>query len=366
MFPPVEWPISSKTSTLAIGMQSPNSLPGPKYLELSRHAPMPRYQRKPTSPNSWACRGQPVEAAEILSNKTRFRALLEQLGLATPRWQSVDCGNPESVTLGAGSYVLKPAESSGSKGTFIVDAASFAPRTAQTRLFCFDDRAIVEEFIEGPQGTVEGAWRGREFELAVFTDRMTAPAPYVATTGHLTPSGISADHQREILRQVGVIFGHLSVGDCTFDCDFVIGSRGPYLIELTPRLGGNSISKLLMAATGVDLVSIAIWFSLSPEARAAFHSISTKPTRDIPAAIVILGADRGGLLQFDAAGLAELRELNWVEEITLDVPQGASISQFINGRERIGEVLITGTSQELNERVTYVRKRLAISATPLP
>ena len=308
--------------------------------------------------------GPPIQAAAILTHKTRFRMLLDRLGLPAPKWRQVDCGNAESAPLGGGSYILKPAQSSGSKGVFIVDNENFAERLAETRRFCFENRAIVEEFIEGHQGTVEGLWLAGQFKLAVFTERMTAPAPYVATTGHRIPSRLSSVHKKEILRQIELLLGNLSIRNCAFDCDFVIGPKEAYLIELTPRLGGNSLSKLLLLAKGVDLVSAAISLSLTANARQAIPSTTLISTRDVPAAILLLGSDRDGFLDFDDAGLAELQELEWVEEITLDVPKGVRVNQFVNGRERIGEALITGANYELDERIAYLKNRLGISAIP--
>jgi biotin carboxylase len=307
--------------------------------------------------------GPPVSSAEILADKIRFRALLDQIALPAPNWQPIDCTNPTSVALDGRLHVLKPAGSSGSKGVFIVEKNSLVARIAETRKFCFEDRAILEEFIGGPQGTVEGLRIGDEFRIALFTDRQTAPAPYVATVGHQVPSMLSANFQSNILRQIARIFAHLSLGDCPFDCDFVVGPEGPYLIELAPRLGGNSLSKLLRLVTGVDVSRAAISLSLAPEARESICAISPKAIRDVAAAIMIFGVDHSGLLDYDEVGLTELQNLDWVEEITFDVRKGTPVNKFINGRERVGEALITAnTRQELDRRVAYTKQKLAISA----
>jgi biotin carboxylase len=311
--------------------------------------------------------GPPVESAEILSDKVLFRRLVDRLGLPTPSWQPVHCGHPTNTLLNGRRYILKPAASSGSKGAFIVNNKTFARRVRETQRFCINDRAILEEFIEGQQGTVEGLRLAAEFGATVFTDRMTASPPYVATTGHQVPSHLSAERQQEILHQIALIFTHLSVSGCPFDCDFVVGPQGPRLIELSPRLGGNSLSKLLMVAAGVDLISNAISLSLKPDARGTIPATSPDPLRDVRAAAIILfGADCTGLLDYDESALAELKRLDWVEEITFDIPKGALVNNFINGRERVGEALITADSRQLlDQRIKYVKERLAIFARPV-
>src|SRR5205814_6491021 len=89
----------------------------------------------------------------------------------------------------AGFWILKPDRSSGSKGIFTIRSSEqLAARLPETLAFSPTGTAVLEEFIDGHQGTCEGIVRNNRIARAFFLDRQTAPRPYVATHGHHVPT----------------------------------------------------------------------------------------------------------------------------------------------------------------------------------
>lgn len=300
--------------------------------------------------------GIPLAAAHTCTDKLKFRAFADIAGLPNGRWTEVRADTPvPTELLATGLCVLKPADSSGSKGIFVVDGAhDFAARLPDTLAFARDGRAIVEQWIEGQQGTVEGILRDGEVVWGMVTQRMTAPRPYTATWGHEVPSGHD-DQTIENLRAVITrLFAALGITSGPFDCDIVISGGQTYILEMSPRLGGNALSDLARVCAGLDLPDYAVRHALGLPTE-----IAPSPIR--PAAAVLLGVDTPGALAMNVAAIDELRALDWVVELRLDRAPGDAVLPFINGRHRVAAALITAPdTPTLHARRDELKARLAI------
>ena len=303
--------------------------------------------------------GPSPEAAVLLTRKLAFRALLQDAGLACPRVIRIADGlRLNGGLFGSAKWLLKPNCSSGSKGIFIVnDEAEYYSRVVDSRSFSLDGEAFLEEFLEGSQHTCEGVLEGGRVVLSLLTDRDTASAPYTATIGHGVPSRLPAHVQAEALSTIESVMARLGVSDGPFDCDFVATRDRVVLIEITPRLGGNSLSRLFKAALDFDLTAYAV--------TTACGDLYPVPPSTPPkaAAIRILGVEQGGRLTWNEREADLLSEQPWVASLMFDVPKGAQVSPFINGRNRVGEALITGENRdELDAHLLELTQRLALEA----
>lgn len=304
--------------------------------------------------------GPPYESALIACNKALFRRYLAQHGLPAPETHEIsDSCRPPAECFERGAWVMKPDRSSGAKGVFIVGSrAEFEARIAET-LACSPSRqGVLERFIDGFQGTCEGILQRGRITHAFFLDRQTVAPPYAATAGHHVPSSLDTARREALLDSLHELWRLLGVTDGPFDCDFVVGSDRVYVLEMTPRLGGNSISTLLHAATGgFDLVEYGV-------RQACGEDVQLPATIPLsPTAVVILGAAASGRLAFDARELEALRREPWVELIAMDCERGARIKAFTNGRHRVGEALVRGTDRaNLDAHVRELLQRLDVRA----
>ena len=304
--------------------------------------------------------GPPPAAAALLTQKLAFRAFLQNAGFECPRVIEIADGLrlDGEVFSSRVKWLLKPNCSSGSKGIFIVnDEAGYNSNVAESRSFSLDGQAFLEEFIEGTQHTCEGVLEGGKVVLSLLTDRDTASSPYTTTIGHRVPSRLSGPFQIQALSTIESVMARLGVSSGPFDCDFVATHNRVVLIEITPRLGGNSLSRLFKAALDFDLVTYAVttacgdYYPVPP---------STQPK---VAAIKILGVEQGGRLTWNEKEAELLAEQPWVRSLIFDVPVGSQVSPFINGRNRVGEALITGENRdELDAHLLECSQRLALEA----
>jgi biotin carboxylase len=304
--------------------------------------------------------GVPPEAARILTDKTAFRRFLHEQRIPAPEFHVIsgDAKQMPEVSWRNSSWIIKPDLSSGSKGIFVVrNNAELTDRITQSRGFSPTRTVLLERFIEGHQATCEGVLDDGRVRLSVVLDRQTAAVPYVVTTGHHIPTRLGYDALSRLQERLEFVLCRLGVVDGPFDCDFVWSEGEIFLLEMTPRLGGNSISQLLRVATGFDLVEYAVQQACG---------VRTKLPPELlvrPSAVVLLGASKSGCLCYDEHELDALSSESWVSSVALEVARGKMVAQFINGRHRVGEAYITANSRDqLDSRVQEFKRRLAIDA----
>lgn len=303
--------------------------------------------------------GTPLAATLIATNKIAFRHFLRENGLPCPRFFELSAtdATPDEFSF-EHPWIVKPDRSSGSKGVFIVrtleELGQFLPLS---RAFSVSGSVVLEEFIEGHQGTCEGFLRESKAVLRFILDRQTPLPPFVTTTGHRMPTRLAMEAQAQIVAHIEVVFGRLGIRDGVFDCDFVWSRGQVYLLEMTPRLGGNSISRLLRHAAGVDIVEPAVQQAVGDVPLLPVH-FQVKPM-----ALVLLGVWNSGQLTYDTNALQALKAEPWVHGLEFDVPLGAAVQPFVNGRHRLGEAYVSAEHPDhLPARERELRARLAMRA----
>jgi carbamoyl-phosphate synthase large subunit len=116
------------------------------------------------------------------------------------------------------------------------------------------DTVLVEEFIEGPEYSIEGLHHDGKSEVIQFTEKKTTEFPYNVELGHIQPANISEENKQKIREIVAKIGKALNFVNCPSHTELKINERGIYVIETSPRLGGDYItSTLTPLSTGANV-----------------------------------------------------------------------------------------------------------------
>lgn len=166
--------------------------------------------------------------------------------------------------------ILKPSRNSGSRGIAKVsrdmDKADFVKAYDIALNESRDQSVLIEQFIEGPEFSIEIiVWNGKVNVLTV-TDKKTTGAPHFVELGHNQPSCYSAE-EVEILKAAAVSgVKALGVNNCACHAEAKLMDGKAYLMEIGARLGGDFIStELTHLSTGIDMVAAAINVALGVE-----------------------------------------------------------------------------------------------------
>jgi len=139
------------------------------------------------------------------------------------------------------------------------------------------DSVLVEEFIEGPEYSIEGLHYDGKSEVIQFTEKKTTEYPYNVELGHIQPASISEENKLKIREIVARIGKALKFENCPSHTELKINERGIFVIETSPRLGGDYITSMLTPlSTGVnvedELLRIALGEKISPTSQHVQYS----------------------------------------------------------------------------------------------
>ena len=166
--------------------------------------------------------------------------------------------------------ILKPSRNSGSRGIAKVsrnmDKGDFIRAYDEALSESRDNSVLIEQFIEGPEFSIEMiVWQG-EIHVLTVTDKKTTGAPHFVELGHNQPSCFS-DTDVETLKAAAVAgVRALGVNNCACHAEAKLMNGKAYLMEVGARLGGDFIStELTHLSTGIDMVAAAIDVALGVE-----------------------------------------------------------------------------------------------------
>lgn len=211
--------------------------------------------------------GNPYESVKILQRKDLFRKFLKENDFLVPESASFTNINQAklfaSERLTKSSIVVKPADSSGSKGvTKLNDIALFEKAFHYAENFSMAKIVVVEDFIEKVIYEMDGdgfVWNGKlVFRCFGNQHNDLECNPYV-------PMGISFPYiQTKELQQkahdiIESILTKLNMKVGGLNIEYLTDKHGNiYILEIGPRSGGNLIPEVIKHATGVDLIAYSV------------------------------------------------------------------------------------------------------------
>jgi biotin carboxylase len=213
----------------------------------------------------------PLASVETLSSKNLFRPYLREHGFNCPKFASFAADATAAEVLGLVSgmafpIVIKPTDSSGSKGVSVVespDEKGVGAALTSAREFTRNGTLCAEEFIPYGYPHLIGGdvfVSGGEVRFWGLMDCLRDGAlGGLVPAGKAYPTGLSdaqtAAVRGEISRLVkslGLRFGEMNV-----EVILAPGDR-PYVLELAARAGGNMIPVQLSDISGIDIVEASV------------------------------------------------------------------------------------------------------------
>ncbi|MBR7092915.1 MAG: ATP-grasp domain-containing protein [Clostridia bacterium] len=282
--------------------------------------------------------GISYETAVRATDKGEMIRAFEAAGVAHPQYVILpDPARADPAVLERIVYpcITKPTDNSGSRGVMLVQSRDeLAQALAYSSTNGRKGGVIVEEYMRGPEVSVEiVVYRGTVHVLQV-TDKLTTGAPHFVEMGHSQPSRLSAPQLAAVqalavqaVRAVGIVDGAAHV-------EIMVTRDGPKMVELGARLGGDCITThLVPLSTGVDMVRAVIDIALGrvPAVEPGRRQGSAIRFFDVPC-----GRIRG------IAGAEQARQIPGVREITFTKAAGDPVGEIGSSTDRVGFVIAQG------------------------
>lgn len=203
------------------------------------------------------------DCVRLSTDKREMRKAFAAAGDPSPVSIPVREGEPLPKNLDELTYpvIVKPSDRSGSRGITRLsnpDGLLDALASAWDESFC--KIALVEEFLEGDEFSVECmSWEGMHHVLQI-TRKFTTGAPHFIETAHLEPALLSDEECARVERVVTHALDTLGVQQGASHAELKINGRGePWIVEIGSRMGGDYIgSDLVPLSTGIDFVGAVV------------------------------------------------------------------------------------------------------------
>ena len=292
----------------------------------------------------------PYESVCILQNKDRFRNFLTQHEFNVPKakgFSSIEDAMSEKYWY-SWPVIVKPTDSAGSKGVTRVDCWEDLPAALEVAFeHSLSKRVIVEEFIEKlgcssdtDSFSVDGELKFVSFSAQRFDEH--ASNPYTPSA-YSWPSTMTADQEAELTSEIQRLLKLLDMRTSIYNIESRVGTNGkPYIMEVSPRGGGNRLAEMLRFATGVDLITNAVRAAVGDKV----VDVEQKPY-DGHWAEVVLHADNEGKFQ-EFRIKDDMRQYVFEEDIWVEV--GEHVSAFNAANNAVGTLVLKFDSHEKLEK----------------
>ncbi len=279
--------------------------------------------------------GVTEETAIKATDKSVMREALKTAGVPVPKFFRV--GNIDEYRAAVesieGPFMVKPADSSGSRGILKVDNRENLDSAYEyTKRFSHNGVVVVEEVMIGPEVSVETLAIDGEVHVIQITDKMTTGAPHFVEMGHTQPTRL--DCAEEIKRVAIAANKAVGIENGPSHTEIIVTKEGPKIVEIGARLGGDCITThLVPLSTGVNMVEACIRIALSEKP-------DISPTLNCGSAIRYFKQHAGVVERID--GVEEAEKMPGVKQISIVHGIGEKISEITDSGSRMGFVIAQG------------------------
>lgn len=239
--------------------------------------------------------------------------------------------------------ICKPRDNSGSRGVKLCSTLEELQQSIDEALqYSRLDTVLVEEYIEGREFSIEGLhYRGKSY-VVQFTEKKTTPFPYNVELGHIQPAKLT-DEQREAIRIIIDKIGKaLHFEFCPSHTELKVNDRGIFVIETSPRLGGDYItSTLTPLSTGVNIEDQLLHIAFNED-------IETTPTKQQFSGVRFFAFEEGSEIR-RVPDAHFVKSWPHVVDFEFKLKKGDKVNRITSSLNRYGQLILQAGNREAIE-----------------
>ena len=302
------------------------------------------------------------EAACVLQDKARFRQFLIENGFNAPHAKGYTKTEDAIKDVHCFSWpvIVKPVDSAGSKGVTRVDNPEELEKAIAHALEeSHNGHFIIEDYLEkvGLSSGSESFFVDGKLMYNAFYDQYfdaNAVNPFTPSA-ECWPTNKPEVIQKDVKSQLQRLSNLLHFGTGLFNVEWRVCKDGKvYLMEVSPRAGGNRLAEILNYATDVNIIEAEVAKAIG-DVLPSVH----EPNYKGHYCILVLHAEKPGYLEnvlIAASSPGELIE----KEIRVDI--GAKVEAFSGANNAIGSLFLRfNTREEMDYALTHQQDWLTIS-----
>jgi len=286
--------------------------------------------------------GIPYQTALNCTDKIRMRTVLKEHGVPCPKFAELSEGQDFGHEVRNLSFplVVKPVDNMGGRGVITVHAPEDLPAAAAESIrFSRTGRAIAEEYMSGPEYSLDSLVYNGSLTVTGFADRHIYFPPCFIEMGHTLPTAVSEDQREEITRVFRKAVEALGITCGAAKGDIKLTPDGVKIGEIAARLSGGYMSGWTYPyASGVNLVEKGMMIAMGMDPGDLTENLhrtsSERAFISIPGRISRI------------EGLDEAHETDGIRDIFLRVEEGDSVEFPVNNVTKCGNVIACCSSRE--------------------
>ena len=250
--------------------------------------------------------------------------------------------------------IVKPRDNSGSRGVKLC-------RSHDELQECLDeafevsklDSVLVEEVIGGQEYSIESLHYDGRTEVLQFTEKKTTEFPYNVELGHRQPANLTDDQKQAIRDIIGKIAACMKFENCPSHTELKINERGIFIIETSPRLGGDYItSTLVPLSTGINMEDCLLDIATG-------KTVDTTTGRVERASGVCFFSLPEGVVTHIDPKIHDVSLWFGVRHFNLKLHEGDQVNKITSSLNRYGEFIVEGMDrQKVDERLEEYEKKI--------
>lgn len=299
----------------------------------------------------------PLASVEVLSEKHLFRDHLEKSGLPCPKHAAlaVDATPAEAIASARGMelpVVLKPTDSSGSKGVTILeelDEPAVATALIYAAEYSRNKTLVLEEYIRSGFPRVIGGdvfvANGKVEFWGLMSCLRDKALGGLVPAGERWPSGLSDAQLNACKEQIQALVTSLDMQFGEMNVEIIVDDKGkPRFLELAARAGGNMIPNQLSDIAGINLIEANVRYAMGETMDVRFDGVSAEGAYST----YMLHASHAGTY----CGISVAPELEpYVYRHTPYVEEGSQVASFDNASKALGVLFLRFDNVEHMEQV---------------
>lgn len=193
----------------------------------------------------------PVETARVSTDKFLMKEMFIKNNLPCAKGRLVS-NIPDDFAF---PLVIKPRDNSGSRGVIFCQSRAEAEQVLkESKSHTKRDKVVAEEVIEGTEYSIESLHYNGISKIIQITEKIVTPLPYFIELGHIQPAVLSEKILEELEQLVERIAKVFNFVNCGAHNEVKIKNGKITLIEVSPRIGGDFISSILVEkSTGINM-----------------------------------------------------------------------------------------------------------------
>lgn len=279
------------------------------------------------------------------TNKAEMRNALKLGGVPIPKFIKVSNEDEymDAVKQFSVPFIVKPADSSGSRGIFEVIDITNQELIKKAYEYCKPyskvGDVVVEEYMDGPEVSVETLAIDGVCHVIQITDKLTTGAPHYVEMGHSQPTRHSKEIAEKICEVAKAANKAIGIENGPSHTEIIVTSEGPKIVELGARLGGDNITThLVPLSTGVNMVECCIKIALGEKP-------DIEPKWNKGAAIRYFEQQAGKVESIE--GLDDAEMIEGIKQISIVHGVGEEVTEIISSGSRMGFVIAQDKNAEM-------------------